>query len=161
LSAVVSDTSPIRALAHLNLLNLIAPLYGQVIVPLAVVRELQHPAPRFQAVDASLYTFFQAQVPQNQSQVQQFLLTLNSGESEALALALEVQAGLLLMDETAGRAIARQLGLTLTGTLGVLLDAKTHGLIPLIRPLIDDLENNLGFFISAKLRADVLRLAGE
>ena len=65
------------------------------------------------------------------------------------------------MDERAGRSAAAQLGLPVIGTLGLLLRSKEKGFIPTIGPLVDRLQNELGFFVSAELRAEVLRRAGE
>ena len=161
MAAVVSDTSPIRALAHLGLLDLLRDIFGQVLVPAAVESELRKATPRLPTLTISQLPFIQVQSPQNQARVQQFLQTLDPGESEALVLALEVQAPTLLMDETKARQVAQQLSLNITGTLGVLVRAKRRGLIPEVRLLMDRLQNELLFFVSPKVRADILRLAGE
>jgi len=159
--AVVSDTSPIRALGHLGLLDLLRDLFGQVLVPPAVASELRLPPGSLSAVEVGQLPFVQVQAPHSLAQVQRFLQSLDPGESEALALALEVRAAAILIDEAAGRAMAKQVGLPLVGVVGILLRAKQRGLIPLVGPLMDRLENDLGFFLSAKVRAEVLRLAGE
>jgi predicted nucleic acid-binding protein len=113
------------------------------------------------AVEVLQLSFITVQAPQDQLRVQQFLQKLDLGESEALTLALEVQAAVILIDEAEGRAVADQLGLIATGALGTLLRAKRHGRIAAVLPLMDRRENEIDFFISARLRADVLRLAGE
>jgi predicted nucleic acid-binding protein len=155
---VISDTSPLRALAHLALLDLLRQVYGQVLVPPAVEGELLAGLP---AVDVTQLPFVKVQAPQDRSKVQAFLRQLQAGESEALALALELTDPLILLDEAKARKFAQQLGVAMTGTLGILLQAKSTGLVPAIRPLIDSLQNDLGFFISAQLRAAVLQQAGE
>ena len=157
----VSNTSPIRALSHLGLLDLLRDQFGQVLVPPAVQAELLCSRVRVSAIDVSQIAFVQVQAPQNQAQVQQLLQSLDPGESEAIVLALELQATTLLIDESTGRAVASQLGLQVTGALGILLRAKQRGSISAVRPLMDRLEQDLLFFISPKLRADILRLAGE
>jgi predicted nucleic acid-binding protein len=159
--AVVSDTSPIRALAHLGKLALLQTLYPQLLVPPAVVKELSLPTRTAPAVDISLFRFIQVQSPQDAIRVQQFEEYLDPGESEALVLALEVKAEVVLMDEYDGRAAAKQLGLVVIGALGVLLRAKRDGLVPAVRPLMDSLQDELAFFISPQLRAEVLTVAGE
>lgn len=136
-------------------------MLGQVLVPPAVERELQQPPGVQPLVTVTQISFIQVQAPQDQARVQQLLQQLDPGESEALALALEVRAATLLIDETRGRAVAQQLGVPISGTLGVLLQAKSLGLVPAVQPLLDSLEADLGFFLSPQLRADVLRLAGE
>jgi hypothetical protein len=161
LDVIVSDTSPLRALAHLDLLDLIRQLFGEVLVPPAVVKELGTPPSGLVVVDVQQVPFLRVQAPQNQLKVQRFLKDLDPGEAEALALALEVQAAAVLIDEKAGRAAAQGAGLQPVGTLGILLRAKQRNLISLIAPLMDQLENELDFFLSAEIKAEVRRLAGE
>ncbi len=161
MTVIVSDTSPLRALAHLGLLGLLQGLYGQLHVPPAVERELLHPPPALPVVDVRQLSFVSVQAPQQLGPVQHFRPALDPGESEALALAVELQAHSILIDERQGRARAKQLGLTPLGTLGTLVRAKQAGLITAVRPLMDRLENEIKFFISPQLRADVLRRAGE
>lgn len=158
---VVSDTSPIRALAHLDRVELLRDLFATVLVPPAVVRELGQPSSGGPAVDVSAYTFLQMQQPADRNEVDRFLQSLDLGESEALALAEELHAGILLMDEAAGRAVGEQLGFLVVGTCGVLLRAKQRGLVAELKPLLDDLIDNLGFFVSRQLRSQVLMAAGE
>lgn len=158
---VVCDTSPIRALAHLGHLDLLRAVYGPILAPPAVARELLQPRTALPAIDLALVPFVRVQAPHNSAQVQQLLGTLGAGEAEALALAVEVNASVVLMDESAGRAEGARLGLVMVGTLGVLLRAKQRGLIPAVGPLMDRLVNEINFFISPVLRATVLRLAGE
>jgi predicted nucleic acid-binding protein len=67
----------------------------------------------------------------------------------------------VLIDELDGREMAMQMGLKPLGVLGVLVRAKKNGLIGLIKPLMDQLQTEIGFFISAKLYAEILRLSGE
>lgn len=161
LAVVVSNTSPVRALAHLGLLELLPHLFGQVLIPPAVAAELRGPPAGRLTVDVGQLPFLQIQAPQYQARVGQFRQSLDPGESEALALALEVQAPAILMDEVAGRATAMQVGLQPIGVLGILLRAKQRSLVPDVKPLMDRLEAELGFFLSAAVRAEVLRLAGE
>jgi len=89
------------------------------------------------------------------------MATLDPGESEALALALELETLAILSDEAAGRKMARRLGLFPIGVLGTLVKAKQRGLISVVGPLIDRLKSELGFFISKPLRDEILRNAGE
>jgi uncharacterized protein len=161
LAVVVSDTSPIRALAHLGLVELLRDLFGDVLVPPAVESELRASPAGLPVVDLGQFPFIHVQAPLDQAKVQQFLQSLDPGESQALALALEVQADAILMDEAAGRAMAKQLGLQPVRVLGLLLRGKQRGLIASVVPLVDRLEAELGFFLSAAVRAEALRLAGE
>lgn len=158
---VVSDTSPLRALAHLQSVELLKPLYGEVLVPPAVESELSHPPGNATGLDLGAYEFIQVEAPLDGTLIEQFRQTLDPGESEALALALERKAAVVLIDEADGRQAATESGLSVVGTLGILLRAKENALIPEIRSLLDNLEEELGFFVSGELRAEVLKIAGE
>jgi predicted nucleic acid-binding protein len=86
---------------------------------------------------------------------------LDPGEAEAIALAIEIQAGVLLIDEKEGRSFARQAGLIVRGVLGVLIRAKAMGEITSVRVEIDELRNRAGFFIAPALESQVLSSVGE
>lgn len=85
---------------------------------------------------------------------------LGAGEMAALSLAIAHSARVVLLDEAYGRRIARQRGLPLVGTLGVLLAAKQAGLLAVVGPVIDEMIRQ-GRRISARLHAQVLQAAGE
>jgi predicted nucleic acid-binding protein len=85
---------------------------------------------------------------------------LGAGEKEVLALGMQVPGAVVILDERLGRLHAKALQLTFTGTLGILLHAKVEGRIPRIAPLIEHL-GGLGFRLSARTHAAVLRQAGE
>lgn len=87
-------------------------------------------------------------------------VTLDKGEASAIALALEQSNCRLIIDELRGRKLAKQLGLTITGTPGVLAEAKISGLIPLVRPLIDKIKQT-DFRLSKQLEIEILKLIGE
>lgn len=161
MSLVVSDTSPVRALVHLGRMHLLAELFEEVLIPPAVLSELQHPTSRLPALPAEALALLQVREPTDRVRVAGFRERLDAGEAEALALALETRADALLIDEAAGRRAARELGLRTIGVLGLLVQAKEHGLVPLIAPLLDRLQRELGFFIGAELHERVLRAAGE
>ncbi|GAC1299772.1 MAG: hypothetical protein NVSMB1_26410 [Polyangiales bacterium] len=85
---------------------------------------------------------------------------LGPGERAAIALARSRRSGLLLLDDGLARRHARLLGLTISGTLGVLLRAKQAGLLPSVGPKVAELER-LGFRLAVSTRDAVLRLAEE
>lgn len=86
---------------------------------------------------------------------------IDIGEAEAIALAVEISADYLLIDEAIGRDIARSMGIKITGLLGVLLRAKRGGHVDLIKPYIDRLVNEANFRLSASLIDEALFQAGE
>lgn len=127
---VVSDTSPVRALYHLGLLNLLSDLFGDVLVPPAVAAELERPKSQLPPIPLRQFTFIRVQAPTSSAAGRPTQAGLHPGESEAIALALEVRADVLLIDERAGRAAAAKARIAIIGVLGVLREAKLRGLIP-------------------------------
>lgn len=99
--------------------------------------------------------------PTDQHQVLILKTKLDVGEAEAIALAIELKCDLLLIDERLGTRIALEHGLQTLGLVGVLIKAKNEGLISLVEPILDDLENLAGFWIGESLRQKVLVLMGE
>ena len=85
---------------------------------------------------------------------------MGRGEAEVLALALESADPVVMLDDAVGRRAAELLGIRLTGTLGLLLDAKRKGLVPTVAPVLDELDR-LRFRVAPATRAAVLKLAGE
>jgi predicted nucleic acid-binding protein len=85
---------------------------------------------------------------------------LGKGEREAIALALELQATELIIDDLPARRLATSLGLPIIGTLGLLLRAKKKGVILAVRPLMEDLQAR-DFHISERLFEGILAAAGE
>jgi uncharacterized protein len=90
-----------------------------------------------------------------------FVKGLHPGESEAIALALEPKATHLLIDERDGRIMAAAAGLVPLGVLGLLIEAKKAGLIPLVRPLVERLMSEIDFRVTASVLQQALPLAGE
>ena len=151
---VVSDTSAITSLLQIGRVQLLQQMYGSVFVPSAVEQELR-------CTHAALPDFIVA-VPVHDAQgVARFLPQLHRGEAEAIALAKEVKANALLMDEKLGRAVAMQEGLRVIGLVGVLATAKMKGLIPSLAAALDDLETKADFRMSAALKSEALRSVGE
>jgi predicted nucleic acid-binding protein len=149
---VVSNSSPLIALDHLGRLDLLGVLFGTVLVPPAVAQEVQ---PR-----TLLPSAVQLRIPAQPAGPRILQASLGAGESEALALAVELEADLVLLDDKAARRLAAAIGLPVSGTLGILLEAKRSGLVAAVRPLIDALRP-LPFHISGSLYEAVLRKAGE
>lgn len=151
---------PILNLGLIGRLELLPSLYEQVLMPAAVFQELTHSdcEPKVLAPTSSWVVVAQVR---NQAEVNHLCGQLDSGEAEAIVLAEEKGADLLLMDERCGRRIAASRGLGITGLLGVLAEAKQAGLIETVQPLLDDLTQRAGFWIGAHLSAKVLAQVGE
>ena len=161
MSIVVSDTSPLRALAHLERLDLLSALFTELYIPPAIVKELETPLSKLPPLLISSIPFLRIRSPANHAKVQHLRTLVDAGESEALALALELHADAVLIDEFVGRKVALELGLAPLGVLGVLLKAKRQKLVASVTELIDRLQSELDFFISPSLRQEIIRQAGE
>lgn len=159
---IVSDTSPINNLAAINHLNLLQQLYGTVIIPEAVYQELTDPEfPVAGATEVKTFDWIQTRQVSDRNVVEALANDLDKGEAEAIALALEIKAEQLLIDERRGRLIADRLQLRYVGILGILVEAKSRRLISTVKPLMDALRNQAGFWIDAALYNRVLQLVGE
>lgn len=158
---VVADTSPLTALLHIQQLHLLHQLYGCIFIPKAVAAELQTLQSFGYDVsfinDKSRYEIRQAADVQLIETLNQYL---DAGEAEAIALAKEINADLLLIDEKSGKQYAQEWHIACKG-VGVLIEAKANGLILLVKPLPDDLITNLGFRLSDKIYKLALQKAGE
>lgn len=160
MGVVVSDTSPLRALHHLQLLYLISELYQQVLIPPAVQEELVRPRRRFPAIEISQIPGAVVQAPEAVADVIELKNHLQAGEAEAIVLAKELGAELLI-DEKAGRTIARERGLRITGTVGLLVECRRRRLIPAVVPLLERLRSELGFYLSDELIREAAREGRE
>jgi predicted nucleic acid-binding protein len=161
---VISDTSAITNLAAVDQLRLLPLLYKQVIIPEAVYRELvdiDPPVPGSAEVQAA--TWLEVKLITNRKVVErlQSEVRLDPGESEAIALALELGADLLLIDERRGRAEADRLGIKITGLLGILVEAKRNNLIVAVKPLMDALIATSEFRVSSALYNQILDIVNE
>lgn len=158
---VVADTSVLLNLCRIGQVGLLARLFHEVVIPLEVAAEfgrLALQASRFQGLALPDW------VRQQQASAISAALraaNLDPGETAALALALEIHADALLVDERRGHQVAIQMGIKTIGVLGILLQAKTSGLVPQVRPLLDQLEQEARFWIAPSVRQRVLQLAGE
>ena len=155
---VVPDTSAITNLYQIDQLHLLKDLFGEVLIPPAVLRELS--ALPEQATVVSENLWIRPVFPENHILVQQLSEQLDLGESEAIAVALEVKADRLILDEKLGRAVAREYDLPIIGILGILIEARKKGLLPEIRPEIIRLREN-DFRLKLSLVNRVLMRLGE
>ena len=159
---VVSDTSPVLNLARIGRLELLPLLYRQVLIPSAVYQELTRSKKDLPpAIDLASLPWLKVATAKDQNRVQELREDLDPGEAEAIVLAIECRADLLLVDERRGRRTATAAGLTVTGLLGVVARAKQAGLIDLAKPVLDELIHVARFWIGPELYAEVLEELGE
>lgn len=159
---VVSNTSPLINLAVVGKLDLLRQLYGKVVIPQAVYQEIavagsgQPGADQIKRLD-----WIETCPVAGRSTVISLRLEVDEGEAEAIALAGELGADLLLLDERRGRIVASRLGLQFVGLLGILAEAKHRSFVPAVRPIMDDLIEKAGFWIRRELYDRVLQAVGE
>ena len=159
---VISNTSPLTNLAAIGQFHLLEALFGQLHIADAVWQELNAGGRRWPGRDeVQAATWISRHQANNQSLVTALCLDLDRGEAESIALALEQQADLILLDERDGRHRAQRLGLTVMGVVGVLLLAKQRGLLAAIKPSLDALREQAGFYLSVTVCDYALRQAGE
>lgn len=155
----VSDSSVIIALAKICRLDLLEKLFEEILVPEAVWREI--------AVEGKLgsrkimeASYIRVEKLRNVRLATLFKEFVDTGEAEAIALALERDADLLLVDDRDARNLAKNLGLQIMGTLGIIALAKYKGLIPEAKQVIDHAIRS-GLWISKKILKEFLKELGE
>lgn len=163
--AVVSDSSVLIGLAAIRQFDLLSLLYREVVIPDTVWREVTGADLTFPGVRetkaARAAGWIEVATASNRALVTQLESTLDRGEAEAIALAVERAAVLLLLDESDGRRMARTMGVAVTGTLGVLLRAKACGHVPAIKPLLTELIERHHFRLHRDLYRQALLQSGE
>lgn len=160
--SIVSNASPLINLARIGQLNLLSQLYGKLLIPEAVWHEVViEGAGQPGADEVKTASWIEKRLVTNKQLVLALRQELDAGEAEAIALALEIRAEMLLMDERLGRETARHLGLRYTGLIGVLVEAKHKEIIDAIEPYLVALRTIAGFRVSDTLYMRVLHDAGE
>jgi predicted nucleic acid-binding protein len=159
---VVCNTSPLTNLAAIGQFDLPRRLYGGLHIAHGVWEELNAGGRRWPGRDeVAEANWIEQHEVQNQTLVTALRRDLDRGEAETIALALDLGADLVLLDEKEGRHAAQRLGLRIVGTVGVLLEAKANGAINTVRPHLDGLRQTAGFYLSPSLYQYALTLAGE
>lgn len=156
---VISDTTPIISLLKAGQLELLKKLFGEIIIPQTVFTELVSNsvfADEVETVRSCSYIRVRDVVEKKAVSILQRVTGLDAGESEAIVIAEELEADLLLVDEHKGRRVAQQMGIPITGTLGILLLAFDETLITAeeIDSCIETM-TNCGIRISNGLKKEV------
>ena len=157
---VVCNTSPLQYLHQIGQLRILPALAGSIIVPISVQAELDAGiAKGLDLPKIENLNWIQIRAPIS-VKAASLIADLGPGESQVLMLALEMPGSIALLDDGLARRVAIARGIPIKGTLGLLLDAKRAGHIPVVKPSLDKLQD-LGFRLAEPTRAAVLKLAGE
>lgn len=158
---VVSDSSPLISLAAVGRFDLLRQLYATISIPASVHEEVTRAVGLAGAAELANADWISRRPIGNDFLARALDGELDRGEAEAIALAVEFRADLLLMDERRGRAVAARFGLNVVGVLGMLIEAKSKALLDKVEPILSDLHRKAGFRISSELYRRVLEVAGE
>jgi uncharacterized protein len=145
---VVTDSTCLIGLERIGHLDVLPALFEPILVPPEVYKEF-----------GTSLSWLTVEAPTNQALVAALKMLVDDGEAEAIALAREREWQIILDDRQA-RSVARRLGISIIGTIGILVRAKRSGIIPSLKTLLSELEAN-GFYISNVLKEEALRLADE
>ena len=147
---VIADTSCFILLSNINELNLLHKVYGEIITTPQIALEFGSNLPHWINIKS----------PADYQKQQILELQIDKGEASAMALALELPGSLIILDDLRARVLAEQLGISITGTLGVIVKAKLNGIIPSIKPLLSRIKQT-NFRVSSILEELALKQAGE
>ncbi|MFY7741754.1 MAG: DUF3368 domain-containing protein [Flavobacterium sp.] len=147
---IISDTSCFIILSKIEKLDFLKSVYGQIVTTSDIVEEFGEQLPDWIIIEYVA----------DKSRQRILELQIDRGESSAIALALETQNCTLILDDFKARKIAQQLGITITGTIGVIVKAKLNGIIPSIKPYIEKIKET-NFRISAEIELQALKEAEE
>lgn len=156
---VVSNTTPIISLLKIGKLKIFKDLYGEILIPQEVFNEIEAGKDKEFYADLSKIDWIKIDKIANEKALSYFL-DLDKGEAEAIVLATEKEADLIILDESLGRFHAKHAGLKVTGTIGILLKAKQLGYINELKSLLFELRTK-NIWLSDSLIENALKLANE
>jgi len=152
---IICNATPLITFARIGRLDLLQEVVSSIVIPTAVEREISDYAHiKSGVIELSQHPWITVEAVANIKQVQLLLPTLDQGEAEVIALAIERNAHLVLIDELAGRQVAQSLGLIITGSVGILIRAKQVGKIKWIKPFLNDMTQQ-GIHFSSRFIAQV------
>ena len=159
---IVSDTTTISNLFLINRLDILQQLYGHIILPTAVFLELE----KLETMGVSIHKiknadWIEVKSVRNPDIVLLLSEVLDSGEAVAIALARELKADLLIIDELKGRNYAKKMNIAIIGLVGILLQAKEETLIPNVKDILDELRDTAGFWLNQNLYQKAIELAAR
>jgi predicted nucleic acid-binding protein len=163
MNSVVADAGPLIGLARIGRLNLLRKIFGTITIPRQVFNELKLSSDRpgtkaiLKAIDSG---WIKLEKVKNSDKLSRLHLLVDAGEAEAILLALERDARVLIIDDRKGRKTAKRLRLRLLGTGGVLVAAKRAGHLKDVTSVLTDLAD-AGYHLSPNLSKRIIELAGE
>jgi predicted nucleic acid-binding protein len=156
---VVSNTTPIISLLKIGKLHIFKDLYGEIFIPQEVFNEIEAGKNKEFYTDLSKINWIKIEKIANVKSLSYFL-DLDKGEAEAIVLATEIGADLIILDESLGRFHAKHHGLNVTGTIGLLLKAKQLKFITELKPLLFELRSK-NVWLSDSFIENALNFANE
>ena len=158
---VIVNTTPLIALCHVGQLELLKKIYGEIMIPQAVYRELSEKKESIckEQVDNAL-NWIHVEKIENQMAKSMFKTQLHDGEVEVMILAKEKNADIVIIDDANAKKHAKYLKLPVTGTLGVLIKAKRQGPINELKPVIQEMIDK-NIYISEKVMKICLEQVNE
>lgn len=156
---VISNTTPLISLLKIGQLELLREIYETIIIPEAVLAEIEKGKDKPYYTDVSQLDWVSIQEIKDKK-VLSYFFDLDAGEAEVIVLATEIGADLVIIDETLGRRFAKHADLKVTGTIGILIKAKEIGLVEKISPLLDEMQKK-GIWINNKLKEKILAKVNE
>lgn len=159
---VISDSGPLIRYARMGRLSLLRDVLGDLVLPVAVHHEIVSAGAGLPgATEISTASWIVTQQVREHDMLDQFLAVLDRGEAEVIALANEIAGDVtVVLDDLRARRFAHAHGLSVTGSAGVLIEAKRRRIIPAVAPLLDELLT-AGLYLSAVDHRHVLALAEE
>ena len=159
---IVSNSTPLINFSAIDRLDILEALFTEVAIPPAVEYEVLEGGHRYPGMTAIRQASFIVRHDIHNAMLRDALtIDLDPGEAEAITLALEEKAGLLLLDEIAGRTIAESYQLSFTGSIGCLIEAKKKGIIQAVKPLLDAMQKEARFWVNPRLYTRILTEQGE
>jgi predicted nucleic acid-binding protein len=147
---IISDTSCLILLDKIGELEILNKLFGIITTTAEVAEEFEQELP----------VWFEIRQPADKNYQSIIEASVDKGEASAIALAIELDDCLLIIDDLKGRKFALQLGLTIIGTIGIIVDAKLAGIIPSVIPVLAKIKDT-NFRITEQLELLILKRAGE
>jgi len=157
---VIVNSTPLIVLCGIGHLEILKKLYQEIMIPIAVYQEVTAKGDSACRQIQTAGEWIRVEKITDYAEKKMYKARLHDGEVEVMILAQEKNADLVILDDNAAKKTAKYLGLTVTGTLGVLLKAKKQGIITEVHTLLSEMKLN-GFYISKAVEQIVLEQAGE